>query len=66
MGGLGGEGLGAVTGRDCLRRQLSTDLRTVCVPLTARAQGEEGYIRISRSPNDCGIASEALYLELRA
>lgn len=26
--------------------------------------GEEGYIRIERHPNDCGISTEALYVEI--
>ncbi|EFN58071.1 hypothetical protein CHLNCDRAFT_142355 [Chlorella variabilis] len=26
--------------------------------------GEKGYMRVARSPNDCGVASEPLYLDL--
>eukprot|EP00887_Chlorella_sp_A99_P000277 scaffold13.g277.t1 len=26
--------------------------------------GEEGYMRVARSPNDCGVSQEALYIDL--
>jgi len=28
-------------------------------------QGEGGYLRITRKVNDCGVASEPVYVELR-
>ena len=30
-----------------------------------RLQGEDGYIRIARAPNDCGISAEPIYIELK-
>jgi hypothetical protein len=28
-------------------------------------QGEGGYMRVSRSPNDCGVSAEPVYIDLK-
>ena len=29
------------------------------------SQGEKGYLRVTREPNDCGVSSEPVYLDLK-
>ena len=39
-------------------------LPAALAPVSA-VQGEGGYLRVTRKGNDCGVASEPVYVELR-
>jgi hypothetical protein len=52
----------------CLRLMLPHAADGNCLPAPLScccSQGEKGYLRVTRQPNDCGVSSEPVYLDLK-